>query len=43
MGICWVGTYKEYRKHAINNRGYNSKILILTLSLSHKKGTKIAF
>ena len=33
----------NYRGRAINNRGHNSKILFLTLRLSHKKGIKIAF
>ena len=34
---------EEYRKRAINHRGYYSKIMFLALRLSHKKRIKMLF
>ena len=48
-GLMWKFTFAmilyllTYRTCAINNRGFNSKILFLTFRLSYKNGIKIAF
>ena len=35
--MIYLSYNPNYRTYAINNHGYNSKILLFTLRLSHKK------